>query len=90
MGASEKDQFRIVIVGGGVAGLTLANALEQAGVDYVLLERRDEVAPQVGASIGVFPNGARVSAGRFRSVFFHPLCATRSCSVRCAVFRPRY
>ncbi|KAH6632426.1 hypothetical protein F5144DRAFT_621224 [Chaetomium tenue] len=32
----------------------------QANVDYVLLERRGEVAPQVGASIGMFPNGARI------------------------------
>ncbi|KAL2165007.1 hypothetical protein VTH06DRAFT_303 [Thermothelomyces fergusii] len=60
MHASQKDQFRVVIVGGGVAGLTLANALEQAGVDFVLLERRGEIAPNVGASIGVFPNGARI------------------------------
>jgi hypothetical protein len=34
---------------------------QKANVDYVLLERRSEVAPQVGASIGVFPNAARVS-----------------------------
>ncbi|KAK3294210.1 uncharacterized protein B0H64DRAFT_418187 [Chaetomium fimeti] len=53
-------RFRVVIVGAGVAGLTLANALEQANVDYVLLERRSEVAPQIGASIGMFPNGARI------------------------------
>ncbi|SPQ25384.1 76920dad-2e05-476e-8657-376aa0d4bde4 [Thermothielavioides terrestris] len=56
----DPDRFRVIIVGGGVAGLTLANALEQAGVDYVLLERRGEIAPQVGASIGVFPNAARI------------------------------
>ncbi|KAJ4287846.1 hypothetical protein N0V88_007556 [Collariella sp. IMI 366227] len=36
---SDSGQFRVVISGAGVAGLTLANALEQAGVDYVLLER---------------------------------------------------
>jgi hypothetical protein len=37
---------------------------QRANVDYVLLERRDEVAPQVGASIGMFPNAARVSGLR--------------------------
>ncbi|KAH6869793.1 hypothetical protein B0T10DRAFT_593155, partial [Thelonectria olida] len=55
-----QTDFRVVIAGGGVAGLTLANALEQAGIDYVLLERRDTIAPQVGASIGILPNGCRI------------------------------
>ncbi|KAK0726552.1 hypothetical protein B0T21DRAFT_413877 [Apiosordaria backusii] len=53
-------KFRILIAGGGVAGLTLANALEQAKVPYLLLERRSEIAPQVGASIGIFSSGARI------------------------------
>ncbi|GAB1319710.1 FAD NAD(P)-binding domain protein [Madurella fahalii] len=57
---SDPGHFRVVIVGGGVAGLTLANALEKADIDYVLLERRSDVAPQVGASIGIMPNGARI------------------------------
>ncbi|KAK3942865.1 hypothetical protein QBC46DRAFT_378981 [Diplogelasinospora grovesii] len=55
-----KHDFRVIISGGGVAGLTLASCLEQAGVDYVLLERRGELAPQLGASIVIFPNGARI------------------------------
>ncbi|KAI5250280.1 FAD/NAD(P)-binding domain-containing protein [Aureobasidium subglaciale] len=53
--------MKIVIAGGGIAGLTLANALEQANIDYILLERRRELAPQVGASIGIMSNGARES-----------------------------
>ena len=52
--------FRVIIGGGGIAGLTLANALEQAGIDYVLLESRDTITPQVGASIGLFANGCRI------------------------------
>ncbi|KAH7082317.1 FAD binding domain protein [Paraphoma chrysanthemicola] len=52
--------FRVVIGGGGISGLTLANALEKADVDYILLEARDTIAPQVGASIGLFPNGGRI------------------------------
>jgi 2-polyprenyl-6-methoxyphenol hydroxylase-like FAD-dependent oxidoreductase len=51
---------RIIIAGGGVAGLTLANALERAGVDFVLLERRPDLAPQAGAAIGILPNGSRI------------------------------
>ncbi|KAH0158644.1 FAD/NAD(P)-binding domain-containing protein, partial [Aureobasidium melanogenum] len=53
-------QLKVIIVGGGIAGLTLANALEQAHIDYVLLERRKEIAPQVGASIGMLANGCRI------------------------------
>ncbi|CAH0023459.1 unnamed protein product [Clonostachys rhizophaga] len=53
-------EFKIIIVGGGVAGLTLANMLEKFGLDYVLLESHEAIAPQVGASIGLFPNGLRI------------------------------
>ncbi|CAI7659374.1 unnamed protein product [Penicillium glandicola] len=52
--------FRVIIVGGGVAGLTLASAFEKAGIDYVLLERRPAFNDAVGASIALTPNGARV------------------------------
>ena len=52
--------FKVIIVGGGVSGLTLANALERADIDYVLLERREEIAPYVGASVAITANGARV------------------------------
>ncbi|THX67957.1 FAD/NAD(P)-binding domain-containing protein [Aureobasidium pullulans] len=52
--------LKVVVVGGGIAGLTLANALEQASIDYVLLKRRQEIAPQVGASIGIMSNGCRI------------------------------
>jgi len=37
------DLERVVIIGGGWAGLTLANALRTAGVDHVLLEARNRV-----------------------------------------------
>lgn len=50
----------MIIVGGGIAGLTLANALERGNIDYVLLEARGDIAPQVGASIGILPNGSRI------------------------------
>jgi hypothetical protein len=53
-------KFRVIIGGGGISGLTLANALEKADIDYVLLESRDTITPQVGASIGLFPNGIRI------------------------------
>tara|TARA_R110002003_G_scaffold103_9_gene8180 strand:- start:13674 stop:13991 length:318 start_codon:yes stop_codon:yes gene_type:complete len=57
---TDSRPFRVLIGGGGISGLTLANALEKANIDFILLEARDTIAPQVGASIGVFPNGGRI------------------------------
>ncbi|KAI9172673.1 FAD-dependent monooxygenase adrH [Paramyrothecium foliicola] len=52
--------FKVVIVGGGIAGLALANMLERFDLDYILLEKHSSIAPAVGASIGMFPNGLRI------------------------------
>ncbi|KAE8445117.1 hypothetical protein EG329_013719 [Mollisiaceae sp. DMI_Dod_QoI] len=52
--------FKAIIVGGSVAGLTLAHSFERANIDYVLLEARDTISPQLGASIVIMPNGARI------------------------------
>ena len=54
--------MKVIIVGGGIAGLTLANALEKIPVPikYVILEARDKVAPQVGAGIALAPSGCRI------------------------------
>ncbi|KAF2023177.1 FAD binding domain-containing protein [Setomelanomma holmii] len=57
---ADSRPFRVVIGGGGISGLTFANALEKANIDYVLLEARETISPQVGASIGFFPNGGRI------------------------------
>lgn len=54
------NHFKVVIAGGGIAGLVLANMLEQFDLDYVLLEAHSDIAPPVGASIGMFPNGLRI------------------------------
>ncbi|KXS95079.1 hypothetical protein AC578_9584 [Pseudocercospora eumusae] len=54
------ESMRVIIVGGGIAGLTFANALEKADIDFVLLEARPLLDPQVGASIGLGPNALRI------------------------------
>lgn len=56
----ETKSFKVVIVGGSIAGLSLALMLERNGIDYVILEGYKSIAPQVGASIGILPNGARI------------------------------
>jgi 2-polyprenyl-6-methoxyphenol hydroxylase-like FAD-dependent oxidoreductase len=52
--------FRVVIVGAGVAGLTLAHTLQKANIDHVVLERSPEAAPPSGASIAMYPQGCRI------------------------------
>ncbi|KAI1849753.1 hypothetical protein JX266_004702 [Neoarthrinium moseri] len=58
--ASSPPRHSVVIVGGGLTGLVLALMLQRLKVDYVLLEAYDSVTPNVGASIGLWPNGLRV------------------------------
>ncbi len=53
--------MRVVIVGGGVAGLALALGLRRQGVDYVLLEQAARFEA-VGAGIQLSPNATRALA----------------------------
>ncbi|KAH1304729.1 hypothetical protein KXW98_001578 [Aspergillus fumigatus] len=55
-----KPPFKVIIVGGSIAGLTLAHCLSKAGIDYIVLEKRKHIAPQEGASIGILPHGGRI------------------------------
>lgn len=57
---SSTVKMRVVIVGGGISGLTLASALEKADIDFVLLESRSLFDPQVGASIAIQASGMRI------------------------------
>ncbi|KAI0842701.1 FAD binding domain protein [Hypoxylon sp. FL0890] len=57
---SANTQFRVIVVGGGVAGLTASHCLQKAGIDHVVLERRGDIAPPEGASIAIYPHGARI------------------------------
>lgn len=42
--------FQAIIVGGGPVGLTLAHTLDQAGIDYLILEARDTVLAEEGGA----------------------------------------
>jgi 2-polyprenyl-6-methoxyphenol hydroxylase-like FAD-dependent oxidoreductase len=56
----EASEHTVIIAGGSVAGLSLANMLEKAGISYILLEAHDDMTPQVGASIGLQAGGLRI------------------------------
>ena len=55
------SNFRVLIVGGAFGGLTLAMALEHAGIDYLLLESKSTFTPPTGATVGLQPNGGRIA-----------------------------
>ncbi|QGA18409.1 hypothetical protein EYB26_006094 [Talaromyces marneffei] len=52
--------FKVLIAGGGIAGLALAHMLEKFHIDYLLLESHSEIDPTLGASIGIGPHGSRI------------------------------
>lgn len=58
MGTS--SAFKVVIVGGGPVGLTAAHALSVAGIDFVVLEGRDDPFQDSGASLVLNPGSLRV------------------------------
>ena len=60
MARSPSENFRAIIVGGGVAGLVASHTFFKAGIDHVVLERGSEAAPPTGASIAIYPHGARI------------------------------
>ncbi|RYP15595.1 hypothetical protein DL767_010307 [Monosporascus sp. MG133] len=51
--------FKVLIVGAGVTGLTLAHCLTKANIAFVLLDK-GVIAPAFGNTITVFPHGIRI------------------------------
>ena len=78
-----KVNFKVIIVGGSVSGLTLAHSLHHAGIDFIVLEKGSEIALGGGASIGLQPHGLRIldQMGMFSNI----LATTKPISE--AVFR---
>lgn len=59
--ADTPHKFKVIISGGSLSGLVLASALEKAGVDFVVLEKRD-IAPHLGNSLATLPCTTKVMA----------------------------
>lgn len=59
---SMSQSIEVVVVGGGLGGLTAALAMRQQGLRVTVLERADQLG-EVGAGIQTAPNAARVLMG---------------------------
>ncbi|KFA50645.1 hypothetical protein S40293_04874 [Stachybotrys chartarum IBT 40293] len=53
-------EFKVIIIGGGPVGLSTAHALSQAGIDFVVLERRKAIVEDMGASLVLSPQSLRI------------------------------
>jgi 2-polyprenyl-6-methoxyphenol hydroxylase-like FAD-dependent oxidoreductase len=49
--SSSSSNFKVIIVGGGPVGLTAAQTLSRANIDFVLLERRPEIVIDAGSNL---------------------------------------
>jgi 2-polyprenyl-6-methoxyphenol hydroxylase-like FAD-dependent oxidoreductase len=54
-----QEPFKVLIVGAGVTGLTLAHCLAKANVEFVLVDK-GAIAPAFGNTITLFPHGIRI------------------------------
>ncbi|KAJ9296083.1 hypothetical protein DTO271G3_5658 [Paecilomyces variotii] len=52
--------FKVLIVGGSVSGMALANMLEHHGIEYELLEAYPTIAPDMGYVLALQPDGTRI------------------------------
>jgi 2-polyprenyl-6-methoxyphenol hydroxylase-like FAD-dependent oxidoreductase len=53
-------KFRVIIIGGGPVGLSMAHCLRLAGIDYVLCEQRPTIEDRQGAGLSVLPHISRL------------------------------
>ena len=47
--------FRVVIVGGGLVGLTAAHIFHRCGIDFILLERHPNTISPYGTTMAFWP-----------------------------------
>ncbi|KAI1172483.1 hypothetical protein F4777DRAFT_512060 [Nemania sp. FL0916] len=53
-------KFRTIIIGGGPVGLAIANGLDRAGLDFLVVERHHTIISESGACIMLWPHSTRV------------------------------
>ncbi|CAO2657389.1 Nn.00g035150.m01.CDS01 [Neocucurbitaria sp. VM-36] len=52
--------FRVIVVGGGIVGLSISHALQLANIDHVVLEKHDKIISVRGAALIIWPNVSRI------------------------------
>src|SRR5215472_15926772 len=55
----DTDMTRVAIIGGGIGGLTAANALSRAGIEVTVYEAAAELK-EIGAGVALHPNAMKV------------------------------
>ncbi|KAK5631571.1 hypothetical protein RRF57_007285 [Xylaria bambusicola] len=55
-----QSKFRAIIIGGGPIGLTIANGLDRAGIDFLVIERNPNIISESGAGIMAWPHTTRI------------------------------
>jgi 2-polyprenyl-6-methoxyphenol hydroxylase-like FAD-dependent oxidoreductase len=67
-------RLRAGIIGGGIGGLSAANALVRRGVDVTVFEQADALG-EVGAGVFIYPNALRQLERRCRQLRYAPVIA---------------
>ncbi|KAH9986980.1 FAD/NAD(P)-binding domain-containing protein [Xylariaceae sp. FL0662B] len=52
--------FRVIFVGGGLVSITAAHMFSNADIDFVILEQHNDLTPQIGSVLTVFPPTMRI------------------------------
>ncbi|KAK5635358.1 hypothetical protein RRF57_011070 [Xylaria bambusicola] len=53
--SNSRKPFRVIVVGGGLVGITAAHILSKANIDFVILEQHDNLTPWIGSLIVLWP-----------------------------------
>lgn len=60
MDSAKIPPFKVLIAGGSIAGLTLANALARANVDFLVFESHSRIDASIGGALTIVSNGQRI------------------------------
>ncbi|KAJ5541423.1 FAD/NAD(P)-binding domain-containing protein [Penicillium frequentans] len=60
MDSEKRSSFKVLIAGGSITGLTLANALARANVDFLVFESHGRIDASIGGALTIVSNGQRI------------------------------